>query len=53
MLVDATNVVGQKSVYVLDIAFKLNQLAKVNFVTKLKLKRSTINIKKSNSKVIL
>ena len=53
MLVDATNVKNQKNVSVFDTTFKLNKLARVNFVMKLKLKRLTMNISKNNSKVIL
>ena len=53
MLVNATNVENQKDVYVFDTTFKLNKLAKMNFVMKSKLKRSTMNINKSSSKVIL
>ena len=53
MLVNATNVKSQKNVFVLNTAFKLNKLAKLNFVMKLKLKRLIINIKKNSSKVIL
>ena len=53
MLVDATNVKNQKNLFVFDTKFKLNKLTKVNPVMKLKLKRSTMNINKSSSKVIL
>ena len=53
MLVNATNVENQKNVSVFDIIFKSNKLTKVNSVIKSKLKRLTMNINKSNSKVIL
>ena len=53
MLVDATNVKSQKNVSSFDTAFKLNKLTKINSMIKSKLKRSTMNISKSSSKVIL
>ena len=53
MLINATNVESQKNVSVLDTAFKLDKLVKVNFVIKSELKRSAMNISKSSSKVIL
>ena len=53
MLVNATNVKSQKNVSVLDIGFKSNKLTKINSVMKLELKRSTMNISKNSSKVIL
>ena len=53
MLIYATNVKNQKNISVLDTTFKSNKLAKVNLVIKSELKRLTMNISKSNSKVIL
>ena len=53
MLVNKTNVENQKNGLVLDITFRLNKLTKVNFVMKSELKCLTMNINKSNSKVIL
>ena len=53
MLVNATNVKNQKNVSIFNIVFKSNKLAKMNFVMRSELKRSTMNISKSSSKVIL
>ena len=53
MFVNATNVKNQKNVFIISTAFKLNKSTKVNFVIKSELKRLTININKSNSKIIL
>ena len=53
MFINTTNVKNQKNDSVFDLTFKLNKLTKMNFVMKSKLKRSTMNINKSNSKVIL
>ena len=52
-LVNATNVKSQKNLFVFDTAFKSNKLTKMNFAIKSELKRSTMNINKGSSKVIL